>query len=340
MKKLAILYLVFFSMICYSQNGYFQYSVDSLNSNFYFPSFINLSDPISVEKINHHLEIGELCALKDSSNIFENAISDDTFIYGGQRDISFEIHTNTNKILSLSFSNYSFGATSFCWNQTYTFNSGNGDLIQLSDIFTTEGLELFLKYSSTKRIAQLKREMKKNKVKFSNSQGLKEYINYLPRDNEPVFYIQDSMIIIDGFNDLMKNDKFLNLDVVTEFNLSEFSDFLNSYGKCVFSLNSDSIQNYHSTSLPQLFAGTFGNDSILSVFDGFKDQIESIEFYLNNGNKQKLLFEGVVFDGNIDLKGNYDGEDTGDKIELKFNGVLAAIQRVVIFSNFKLNARI
>jgi hypothetical protein len=224
--------------------------------------------PASINKINQTLQICELSLLKgfETKHIFEEVSGFVDGIYGGKVEVTFNVKKNTDRALSIQFKEASCGATCRYWVNYYNFNPGNGDLVQLRDLFTRWGYDVFFKQVTKKRIAQFKRELRK--VKASEREGYQDIIgSYELDDSLEDFYLKGNAIYIDGENSFSKHQKFAGIETISRFNLNEFENHLNEYGKCFFSLMRCSIAKFRSRTLPQLFHGTIAGQNVLMILN-------------------------------------------------------------------------
>ena len=332
MKKLALaLIFLAFGSICFGQKKHFQYRAEKFNSEqnkFSFPIFSS-SNNIVTAKINQTLQISELEILKgfETKNIFEQVSIDDGRIYGGKVDINFKIYDNNNKILSVKLDESSCGMTCAYWVRYYNFNSGNGDLIQLKDLFTEKGYEKFFAFVTKRRIAQLKNEL--SKMPLSERSGYEGISGSYEADDLMDFYIKRNVLYIDGENSFSKNQKFASVEInrISQFNLSEFKLYLNDYGKSLFGLTRDSIKKHRSNILPQLFQGKIGNQKVMLVLNnGYENEMKAEYVYSKYG--KGIYLEGKIKANELSLteklaipkeSGFIDYVDNGF-IEARFDG--------------------
>ena len=122
-------------------NAYTYNSGEAEPDQFSFPIFSNRTNKYAAQKINQTMQLSELEILKgfETKSIFERVSYDGGGIYGNKVSIKFDVFDNTDRILSVQFNETSCGATCAYWVKYYNFNSGNGDLIQLKDLFTEKG---------------------------------------------------------------------------------------------------------------------------------------------------------------------------------------------------------
>jgi hypothetical protein len=293
---LALTITLIFSSFCYGQTNYFQSKTITKGREFSFPIFSNSANSYAADKINRTLQIPELKLLKgyEKEHIFEEVVVNDGRIYGGKVSISSTIENNSDKVVSVKLDQSSCGATCHYWVKYYNFNSGNGDLIQLKDLFTDKGLETFSKFITKRRVAEFNKE--RAKLKTADSESLFGIAGSYESDDLEDFYIKNNTLFIDGENSFAKNDKFYGVNTISKFKLSEFKNYLNDYGKTLFSLSKNSIKNYRSSNLPQLFQGKIaGKEVWLFLNTGVGNELKAEYIYSKYG---KGIFLSGTFDGN------------------------------------------
>lgn len=353
MKKLAAVTLILvFCSFNYGQKGYFAYKNYTIQPDIYyrayeegtaftykadktgridfsFPIFSKPSDSYTAEKINQTLQISELEILKgfETKSIFERISNDGGGIYGSKVDISFKVYDNNSKVLSVKLDESSCGATCAYWVKYYNFNSGNGDLIQLKDLFNEKGYKKFFAFVTKRRIAQLQREIRKlppsERGDFEGISGSYE------SDDLTDFYIKNNVLYIDGENSFSKNQKFATVDInrISRFKLSEFAPYLNDYGKSLFGTSKNAVKKYRSNVLPQIFQGKIGNSKVVMVLNtGYKDEMKAEYIYSKYG--VGIYLEGKINADHLSLsekiskpneKGFINFVDNGF-IDAKFDG--------------------
>lgn len=299
-KKTCIVILAFLVLTLpgYATAQHFKYRTVREGKDLSFPILQDRGYPAA--KINQLLQMVELRLLKghEEKSIFELAAFDDGTIYGGKVDLKPTIYHNSDRFFSVGFREASCGATCHYWVQYYTFNSGNGDMVQLSDLFTTEGYAKFFQYVTAKRIAKLKREIRKLDVDEQDSFFAKIYDYQMDELND--FYIKSSTLYIDGENSFLKNEKFSGIETVSAFRLREFSAHLNDYGKCFFSVASCSIGKYRSDELPQLFHGTIAGQKVVMALN-FGIETEMLADYVYSRYGKTIFVEGEFDNGKLTM---------------------------------------
>lgn len=327
MKKIvAVINILAFCSFTYAQGNYFRYkTVHYKNQEFYshdfsFPIF-SKSNKFVAKKINQTLQITELNILKgfETNNIFEEVSIDDGTIYGGKLEITFTIQNNSNRLLSVKFAESSCGATCHYWVDYYNFNSGNGDIIQLKDLFTENGYKTFFNFVTKRRIAHLKKELTK-KIKADEREYFYDIIGCYERDDLIDYYIKNNTLYIDGENCFSKNQKFSGIKTISRFRLKEFKNYLNGYGKSLFSITKNSIRKYRSNILPQLFYGTIAQQDVLLVLNtGYEKEIRAEYVDLRYGKgiflqgelngTELTLIEKIAKKDNGFIKAKFDGQN-------------------------------
>ena len=260
MKKLFLSVVVLFVLasLSFSQiksSDYFSTKIIRKDKDFAFPLFWQ-SNNIGVEnRINRFLQLSELSQLvRHTSNIFKQTSIDDGTIYGGKTSLISTIYSNNRSVLSIGFDESSCGMTCAYWHRYHNFNPGNGDRIELKDLFNKKNYGKFRKLVFTKRAKAYRKDVLRN-VPIKDRQYMMDQSGLLEDDDLSDFYILKDSIAIDGENFLSKNNKFFGLNMYVKFYLSEFKPLLNDYGKAVFGLSVVPLELYHSASLPQLFEG-------------------------------------------------------------------------------------
>lgn len=260
-------------------------------------------------KINQLLQLSELEMLKgyQTKTIFERVNYDNGTIYGGKTDMAYTVYTNNSKVLSFGFDEASSGMTTAYWVRYYNFNSGNGDLVQLPDLFTPAGFKHFKSQAIKKSVSAFKKQIHDAGVQDSVWQ---EVIDDLNNDITDDFYIKGHSIILDGENRLSKNQK--GWDMVIQFSLPSFSKYLSDYGKCVFGLKSGPVAQYKSKSLHQLFTGKIDKSAILFVLWPEGKTCEGIYCYQKYG--RGITVRGDFVNGQIDVEQENSGLKTKPRI--------------------------
>ena len=319
-KFLSTLLTILFAYYADGQTNYFACNSLTKAKEFSFPVFSLAADSFTTRNINQFLQLSELELLDghQKNNIFEKVNVDNGGIYGGKVGISYTILVNSPKILSLRFYESSCGMTCTYWTKYYNFNSGNGDPVQLKDLFTTEGIAAFNKIILRKRSANFKKELMK--LKSDQRDGLLYILDCYREDDLHDYYIKDTSISIDGENCLSKNDKFFDIDMITKFNLHEFKYYLNDYGKTVFGIKNYPVSGYRSHALPQLFEGTIDSSlKILLIIDhDDKNKIRGGYAYLKFG---KLIYlEGELNGQELTLTEKKENSEDNGYIHARFDG--------------------
>lgn len=269
--KLILIIIVFFKLFSYGQTEYFKYKNKYSFPIFYCPNAILIS-----EKINQIIQLNE--------SEFINRNFDNKYFYiqvnTSQIDteqicyknlsVESKIYENTNRILSIKFLFWDCCTRCHYWSVYYNFNSQNGDLFQLKDIFSEDGYEHFKQLVSNKRLLQYEKEfnkLNKDQKQIINNSRLKYDLQNQWSDE---FYISHDSIYIDVEN-LCKNlfkeseqDCASHMQLKTGFKLNEYIEYLNEYGKALFGVVSlDSLCNYHTNTYPLIFEGKIGKSSVI-----------------------------------------------------------------------------
>lgn len=264
----------------------------------HFPVFYSDSArALPTAKINELLQLSELEMLKgyQTKTVFEKVNYNNGTIYGGKWEMTYTVFTNNNKVLSLGFDESSSGMTTAYWVRYYNFNPGNGDLVQLQDLFTPTGFKQFKSQAIKKSVSAFKDQIHAAGEQDSVWQEvIGDLHDYITDD----FYIKGSSIILNGDNCLSKNQK--GWDMVVKFSLPSFSKYLSDYGKCVFGLKSGPVAQYKSKSLHQLFTGKIDTFAILFVLWPEGKTCEGIYCYQKYG--RGITVRGDIVNGQINLE--------------------------------------
>jgi hypothetical protein len=297
------------------------------NDDFSFPIFSNPSNKYAASKINQMLQISELEILKgfETKSIFERVSYDGGGIYGGRTDINFKVHNNNDKVLSVEFDQSSCGATCTYWVRYYNFNSGNGDLVQLKELFTETGFQKFFEFVAKRRVADLKKELVK-KVELGERENYLNIIDCYEKDELEDYYIKNNSLYIDGENCFHKNQKFDGIETVSKFKTAELKKYLNAYGKSFFSVTGDSIKKYRSNALPQLFEGTIAGEKVLLVLnvDYYPDLNEVRAEYVYSRYGKGIFLEGKIDNNELSLTEKLPETDDSGLIDYIDNGFIKA----------------
>lgn len=316
MKSLLIFALCLVLYSASAQQNHFGVQKVSKGKDFSFPVFSQPNHQAVAKRINQLLQIGELELLKghESSHIFEQVSTDRGTIYGGKVAISYSISANNNKLLSIGFDESSCGATCAYWVRYYNFNAGNGDLIQLKDLFTKAGYQAFHCFVTKRRVLQFKQELLK--LKADERKGFDDIIAAYEDDDLSDYYVKGDELFIDGENSFSKNQKFDGIETVCKFKLNEFKAYLNSYGKVLFAKDSASAANFRSYSLPQLYTGKIGTENILLLLvESYKDNYRGEYVYEKFG--KGIFLEGQLKNGILVLTENDSDFKPNGTIEAK-----------------------
>ncbi len=277
--------IVLVNGICLGQNNYFSYTNEKHGTNFSFPIFSSATHLKEVTKINQLLQLSELQLLKgfEKEHIFEQAIQDFGGMFNKKVELKSVVQNNSDKLLSIQIKDMSCGADCVGGTRYYNFNSGNGDLIQLKDLFTPEGYQTFYKYVATKRIKALDQQL----IKLDEQEKmLWQGVKICYEESTLIdFYIKDNTLYIDGENCFYNTQKVELIKRLDHFTLPEFKNYLNDYGKSLFSLSPAPISGFRSNQLPQIFEGTGSNDStlILILNVSYQEDIKGIYAYTQRG---------------------------------------------------------
>ncbi len=128
-----------------AQTQHFRATIVKNGSDFSFPILSSNGNSEASTKINQLLQLSELSKLvtRSSKNTFEQVEVDDGTIYGGKVWMNTTVYSNSSRVLSIGFDESSCGMTCTYWHRYYNFNPVNCDLLELRDLFTRDGFQLF-----------------------------------------------------------------------------------------------------------------------------------------------------------------------------------------------------
>lgn len=273
-----------------------------------FPIIAPENEGENVRKINHFLQLHELGLLqgKHDRHAFERVYWLDDFMPRGKVSMDYEIHQNSSNVLSIGFQEAFDGATLSYWNAYYNFNAANGDVVQLEDLFSRRGFELFKAYLLKKRVQDLNRLLKKDSSFTSvKEQVLGFYESHYGLED---FYIKDGYIHIDNEDRFPK--AFFGIAELTNrptrIKVAHVTGYLNEYGRVLFGLEAGDLATYRSKSLPQLYTGRVGqsNPVIFILENPYDTQYSGHYAYLKYG--KGLHLSGKKINEIIQLN-EYDG---------------------------------
>lgn len=298
----AIIMLLFTGIFASGQRPFFAVETVRNGEDFSFP-ILNARRNHHVEtKINQLLQLSELRGLADRKrrDVFEQAIIDDGSIYGRKVSLDFTLYANNPRILSVGINNSMDGATTHWWVSYYNFNSQNGDLISLRDLFTKSGYKKFVELVITRRSKAYRSEVV-TKVKPDEREIFLGVLGSIESDELSDFAIGPRSITIDGENLLGKSFCCENLEMNVRVDRRVFKRWLNAYGRIVFGLQKGCLRNYRSNRLPQLFRGKMGEKfpfvAVLNV-DG-RGGVEGIYAYLKH--RKGIFLTGTIEENAVQL---------------------------------------
>lgn len=261
MKLFFTILLLSFGAIASAQKDYLKIEKES-EGEFHFP-IIHSKNKIVEEKINVHLQLGELNCVKgkEKHSIFEEISRDKSADHIVKSSIDFSILQNTERNLSLRLYQSSCNEKCDYWVTYHNFNPQNGDRYVLSDFFEEESYSTFRTIVSEKRIHELQTQITELKKTVKSAKYLEEYIyTDIISDNLESFYFTEDSIYFDNENLIADADKFLELNHITAISIESIDSLLNNFGKVVF-LTGRNLKNFRSISEPQLYEGVIDNST-------------------------------------------------------------------------------
>ena len=148
-----IILMLVLGLSVFAQSNLVHYQMVSKGKDQSFPVFFNSSNERAISRVNSFLQLLELERLvhKPSGKVFDRVSMDDGSIYGKKKSMEATVFSNDHRLISVGFVESSCGATCAYWHSYYNFNPGNGDRIELKDLFTPDGFEQLSKRIVSKR---------------------------------------------------------------------------------------------------------------------------------------------------------------------------------------------
>lgn len=272
MKLFFTILFLSFGAIASAQKDYLKIEKES-EGKFHFP-IIHTKNKIVEEKINVHLQLGELNCVKgkEKHSIFEEVSKGNSAENLGKSSIDFSILNNSDRNLSLRLYQSTCHENCDYWVTYHNFNPQNGDRYVLKDFFDEENYLIFKKQVSEKRIADLQNQISVLKKTVKSVKYLEEYIyNDIENDNLESFYFTEDSIYFDNENLVAGVDKLFELNHISAISIENIESLLNNFGKSVF-LTGKNLKNFRSFSEPQLYEGMI--DNTVSFYFLYKNESE------------------------------------------------------------------
>ena len=252
---------------------------------------------------------------------------------------SFQVYTNNSHLLSIKIN------SGFVWHDN--FNVQNGELIDLRNLFTSEGYEELIKKTQSilhTRVSDKLKSLKK-RIRSSALDSLNTiFENYILDRNFSSFYIQNdsltlpylecsSITMLDG---LSRKD---NINWNVTFPKTELESLFSEFGKCVFN-KSGNISNYYFHELYYLFLkGRIDNKYPITMFICFSYNkrfriydIDESGYWYNSVGK-RIDLQGTKDGNSFKLQGN---DDTSHEIET-FQFTKKEEKYIGVWKNLKTN---
>lgn len=273
-RSLIFLTFLITTFLCEAQNSFFE--LQTLNyKNCSFPYIkCNNSQKLVASKINKLLQIDRLGMLKgfEIKHIFEQKFK---FLNPNLEDnysLEYDIIENNNRVLSISFFESNCGATCYYSKIYYNFDSKDGNVIKLSNIFTANGYESFKKYYSEIVLNTFNKSFKDSLSK-DEYEEINETISSVINDttNFNDFLIQNDSLYIEKWNYLGRGIQFYDnsLNTITNrcFHISEFKHLLNEYGKYLYNISPENNSRINTISNFKLYEGKIGEAPVIMVLN-------------------------------------------------------------------------
>lgn len=294
------------------QDNFLKIENYSDGEEFHFP-IIQSTDKIVEEKINVHLQLGELQLIKgkEKKSIFEVSSIDNGTIYGGKVSIVYSVLVNTDKILSIKFDQSSCGATCGYWVRYHNFNPQNGDRYVLKDFFNDTNYRTFKSILTPIRQFKIKKQIEQHSRSGEKLEHLENYLCAFIADDElDDFYFTSDSLYFDNENLLNKHDKFLDLDHITAISIESIKHLLNDLGKAALISGKD-LKTYRSFTEPQLYEGTIAGKSHFYLLFKMDDQNNCVGIYAYKKYGRAIELDGKLENNEyVFIEGNDTSEET------------------------------
>ncbi len=114
------------------------------------------------------------------------------------------------------------------------------------------------------------------------------------------FYVKDNILYMDGENCFYNTQKAELIKRMDNFTLPEFRNYLNGYGKAIFSLSNDPLAAMRSKILPQLFIGTVNDTAAVMLLNfSYGQDMKGVYSYVQKGTA--ITMEGNLKGGQLYL---------------------------------------
>jgi len=322
MKRHLTIILTILWTTTFGQDGFLKIEKISEGEEFHFP-IIQCTDKLVEEKINVHLQLGELDLLKgkEKKSIFEVTSINNGTIYGGKVSIDYKILSNTDKILSIKFNQSSCGMTCAYWVRYHNFNPKNGDRYGLKDFFDDTDYKTFRDILTPIRQEKIKKQIDELIKSGDKLEHLEEYLySYIADDELDEFYFTSDSIYFDNENLLNKHDKFWDLDHITAVSIESIQHLLNDFGKSALQTGTD-LKSFRSMTEPQLYEGTLDDKSNFYLLFKNNYQNNYIGTYAYKKYGRAIGLEGKLENDKYVFNERNDNNKEVATIAFKQNGI-------------------
>ena len=306
----------------FGQSNFLKIEKISEGEEFHFP-IIRCTDKLVEEKINVHLQLGELDLIKgkEKKSIFEVTTFNNGTIYGGKVSIDYEVLANTDKILSIKFNQSSCGMTCAYWVRYHNFNPINGDRYGLKDFFNDTNYKIFKSIITPLRQNKIKEQIKQLIKSGDKLEHLEEYLySYIEDDDLDDFFFTSDSLYFDNENLLNKHDKFWDLDHITAVSIETIKHLLNDFGKSAL-ITGENLETFRSMTEPQLYDGTLNDKSNFYLLFKNNYQNNYIGTYAYKKYGRAIGLEGMLENEEYVFNERNDNNDEVATILFRQNGI-------------------
>lgn len=266
------------SFLLKAQDNYFKVTTLSLKDGS-VPVFSNKKAKKVSKRINEYLQLATVGSLAEAGKDSITSVYD------------YVILLNNNRCLSVRCT--PIDSTLPVPTKSIAFNAATGQVIALTDLFSTTGL------GELKRMIQ--RQHADAVAQYIAAEN-KEEANKCLKNNLSLFTLKQGMISIQSASCFPANTPYR---AVLDMPVQPVQNLLSNYGFGVFGLNPDvKMKKMVTNSLPNLYSGKIGSDAVLLQLDPAVDKRLSGVLY-NVRTGKSIPVQGSFRSNHFDAEGSW-----------------------------------